>query len=329
MSTSFKNILDRFQKSTLLMMLGATIVFATFFIRNPSFVWIDLWFVFEIFILTLFTKTVSFRYGLQLFFQGILIAGLGSILFWNLVGLLGFHDTIFGETLIAVGEEILKFLPVFIPVFFVYRDKKNPFNFSDVLFLCVMCSAGFSLFEKSFWQGVSFPFTYGPHIGDLYFFSDALGIYVDGEKFGYVGHAAATGLIGMGAAIGLFLKNKQRTWWWIVPVFAFVWIVGEHALSNFYYVTGTTALLSFGGGMLTPWIFLVFLVFILRTDINNLRQFFVTHPQEQEVVKKSGKVFLDSLKAKKNWVDAGSAFSRNLRAANSLAWEESTKIQSK
>ena len=72
MSPPFKERLSCLHKSTLFTVLGTTILFLTFFIRNPSYVWIEIWFLLEILVLTFSTKTVSLRYGFELFCQVLL-----------------------------------------------------------------------------------------------------------------------------------------------------------------------------------------------------------------------------------------------------------------
>lgn len=324
--TQTKTLTLHIQPKTFLLLLGIGILFFTFFLRSPSYIWIDLWFMLEIFVLTFFTRTISLRYGLGIFSQGVFISGLLTLIFYQFLSLLHIQDTAGGEVFAVIFEEVIKFAPVALASFWFWKREKLFFNGSDFLFLSAMCAAGFSLFEKSFWQGVVFPFTYGPHIRDLYFFSDALGIYVQGEPFGYIGHAAATGLIGMGVGLGFFYRAKKKALWWLLPAFAFGWVTLEHLLSNLYYVTGTEALLSFGGGMLTPWIFLLFLVFVLYKDVKNLRYFFLRYPEAREDLKQKRKDFFGVVKTQPSstWKKA-KILIRQLRALHSLAWEESLK----
>ncbi|HLD17873.1 MAG TPA: hypothetical protein VJB99_02240 [Patescibacteria group bacterium] len=318
-----KTVSIRLQKKTLLTLLGVAILYATFLLKSPSYVGIDTRFMIEVILVTLFTRTVSLRYGLGLFAQGVVLSGMATLILWRFTGLFGLHDTQTGEIIAVVAEEVFKFAPVALAAFLSVRHRKIPFNVSDFLFLSAMCAAGFSLFEKFFWQDVSFPFTYGPHLGRWFFFPDALGIYVDGKEFGYIGHAAATGLIGMGVGLGLLLKTQRKSFWWILPVFAFVWVTGEHLLSNLYYVNGTDALLAFGGGMLTPWIFLAFLVAVLWMDIRCLRRFLVANPEVREVLRKERQIFIHALREKKFDIQSGLTLLRKLRAAHSLAYVSS------
>jgi hypothetical protein len=312
----------RLKKQTLFTLVGVGFLFLIFFMKNPSYVISDSWFIVEILFLTFLTRTVSIRYGFGVFSQGVVLSGLAAIVLWRLLGTAGLQDTRFGEMIAVTAEEILKFVPVALALFFVSRKKDFRFNASDVVFLSVMAGAGFGFFEKSFWEGVSFPFIYGPHLSSLYFFPDALGIYVSGEPFGYIGHAAATGLIGMGVAIGCILKARRNLFWWVVPLCTFVWVTAEHILSNLYYVDGTETLLKLGGGMLTPWIFLIFFIGILGWEVSVLKQFLIKHPEEKASLYREKKTFIHALKMKRFDSQSGCAFVRKLRAANSLAQSE-------
>ncbi|PJA47230.1 hypothetical protein CO172_02555 [Candidatus Uhrbacteria bacterium CG_4_9_14_3_um_filter_36_7] len=324
-STPPKTITTGIKTQTFFLLIGVTILYLSFLLKNPSYVWIDTWFMIEIFILTLLTRTISIRSGFSLFSQGVLISAMLTLLFYRLITFIGLQDSVSGEMIVVIFEELIKFAPVALAAFLFYKREKIRFNLSDFLFLSVMCAAGFSLFEKTFWQGVSFPFTYGPHLGNIYFFSDALGIYVNSEPFGYIGHAAATGLVGMGVGLGLWLKAQKKTFWWIVPIFAFMWVTTEHLLSNLYYVDGRETLLSLGGGMLTPWIFIFAFAVILYIDIKNLRTFLTKHPEEQALLKKDRQDFFKTLKEKKFDYQKTHALIIKLRAINSFAFEESLK----
>ena len=176
----------------------------------------------------------------------------------------------------AVGtyEEFIKMIPVLLMAFLIHRQRKILPNPSGFLWMSVLSGAAFTLVETSYWVNFRFPFTYGPHIGSLYFFPNALGEYYAGAKIGYIGHAAATGLIGMALGWGIFFKTKRNTFltriWWLIPVMAYVWVVFEHALSNIYYIKPSGYLLMFGGGQLTPYIFIVLLLLTIGFDLLSL-----------------------------------------------------------
>ena len=168
-----------------------------------------------------------------------------------------------------IAEESVKILPAVLILLYFKKKRKMTFNPSTLLFLGVMAAVGFSMLEKSYWENITFPFTYGPHIGKFYLFSDALGIYVKSKSLGFIGHGAATGLIAMGIGLGLYFRKRKpfRSFWVLFPLLPAVWILIEHCLLNLYYANGSTALLAFGGGRLTPWIFLIFLAATIIIDL--------------------------------------------------------------
>jgi RsiW-degrading membrane proteinase PrsW (M82 family) len=265
--TLSKNI--RMYVSLAFMLLAAVIIF----FDEPGYIWIEIQFALFIWVVTFLTRSSSSRMGLFLWAAGAGFSVLLLLLLGNIFKWLGINpgSVFMKAAVLPVLEEALKILPVLLAVFFLYRKRKLTLNPSSLLFLGVLSAVGFSMVEKSYWDGITFPFTYGPHIGGFHLFSDALGIYVRSKPLGFIGHGAATGLIAMGIGLGLLLKKnrKFRSFWWAFPLFAAVWVLVEHMLLNLYYANGSTTLLFLGGGMLTPWIFLIFLAVVLFTDVRN------------------------------------------------------------
>lgn len=264
-----------------------------FIIKAKAYFWIELWFLIEMIILSAFTRTIGWKRLAAVFFQGIVLSGTVTFILYKLLTISGadVNSAAINGWVIGFAEELFKLLPVGIAVYFIYKKRKMLCNPSDFLILSVMSGSGFSMLEKTFWGDVSFPFTYGPHIGKLYFFPDALGIYVDGRILGYVGHAAATGLVGMAAGIAFYLKKKyKKNWVWALPAFAYLWVSVEHALVNSYYEEGVRALLKIGGGLATPYIFILFLAAVLFIDIRSLLSWLKNKPLAKKILK-SRKIF--------------------------------------
>jgi RsiW-degrading membrane proteinase PrsW (M82 family) len=156
--------------------------------------------------------------------------------------------------LIPVIEEVAKLLPLLI-LFSLFGGWKKPrLNLSDFIFLGACAGSGFSMLEKYFWDHVYFSFTYGPHLGNVYFFSDALGVYASGEPFGYVGHAASTVFIALGLGLSYELLRTKKLFWSLPALLTFIWISLEHIILNYSYTPHGKAFLIFGGGQWTPWI---------------------------------------------------------------------------
>lgn len=314
-----KPLKTQWSTATYLAVGGGVLALLYFLIVSPEFNRKELWFMIEIAVLTVVTRTVSLRFGLGMYAQGIALSAILTLLFYGLLNQFELNTEWSGQLIMAVLEEVFKFLPVLLAAWLVYKNRKLQFTISDWLLLSVFTAAGFSMVEKSFWEGVYFPFTYGPHVGGVYFFSDALGITVNGENFGYIGHAAASGFIGMAFGIGLYLKKQAKQWWWAVPSGAFVWICLEHVLNNKYYFDGSEALLGLGGGQLTPWLFIIMMIIGLVIDYKNTK----THLQKNAELKNTLQYWKQQVIKDKKY-DAAVTATKYLRLANLQGWEDST-----
>lgn len=308
-----------------LSLVGVVMILLSLWKHDASYFWIEAWFVIEILVLTVLTRSMGAYRGLLMLAQGVFIGGGLTLLVGQGLKLVGVDiDAGFWSSYVfPVVEELAKIAPVVLFAYLFYRKEKVWPNISDFLFLAVMAGAGFSMFEKYFWEGIYFPFTYGPHIGDLYFFSDALGINVAGEPFGFIGHSAATGLIGLGIGFGLYCKKKFKAcadWWWLTPVVAFSWVTLEHVLSNLYYSNGSEALLAIGGGMLTPWIFLAVMIGALCVDFKASWKFLGEFPRFKKELASDWKGIIKGCKKghfafKKAWV-----LCKKVRFVNLIGW---------
>lgn len=315
------NRLQFITKETVVIIIGLLTLFL-FWTHNQAYFWIEALALLEILLFTFFTRTISARYALSLFCQGIFISAGLMLLIWNVAYNFGVNpdSVMWSGRVVPFLEELLKITPVLVNAWVVFRARRFLFNLSDWATLAVMGGVGFSILEKYFWHGVSFDFTYGPHLGSWYFFPDALGIFVGGEPFGYVGHAAATGFIGLGIGLGLYLKFSPHTFiqklWWILPVAAFGWVTLEHMLLNTYYADGSTILLTIGGGQLTPWLITIVLGIGLALDIKTAMVYLKQNPDAAQKIKAAWKV------VQGHWqVETIVNALKHLRVMNLLAWE--------
>ncbi|HBR80887.1 MAG: hypothetical protein UX09_C0038G0003 [Candidatus Uhrbacteria bacterium GW2011_GWE2_45_35] len=291
--------------------IGLAILFLIFWINNPHWFWVELWFLLEIVVLTSFTRTLSLKTGIGTFLMGITV-GFGVI---YLIGS-GFEAINMTKTarafIMPLLEEAAKILPILITIRLFGGLKKPRLNLSDFIFLGACAGAGFSMLEKYFWDSVYFPFTYGPHFGSTYLFSDALGVYASGEPFGYVGHAAATVFVALGLGLTYkFLRSKKP--FWLVPVLvAFAWVGIEHIILNYYYTPRGEAFMIFGGGQMTPWIILIALIATIVFEAVKTNELL---KQNTKVSKKLRSAF-KQIKDFPSFVGSWST----LRAVNYLAW---------
>ncbi|MCJ7582917.1 MAG: PrsW family intramembrane metalloprotease [Candidatus Aminicenantes bacterium] len=301
---------------------------------EPHYFWIELQFALLIWIATSLTRSASTQLGIAVWSGGVGFSILLLLLYGNLLKLAGVNpDSVWMASLFfPVAEEIVKILPVVLFALYFWRKRKLTFNTSTFLFLGIMTAIGFSMLEKSYWENISFPFTYGPHLGGFYFFSDALGIYVKSKPLGFIGHGAATGLIAMGIGLGLYFRKFKayRTFWWIFPLFPALWVLLEHCLLNLYYANGSTALLIVGGGQFTPWIFLAFLAATVGIDLSAAVRTWRNSPclQERFRLLRSYPKHQIKKKRKVHWAWLGLA-AEQFRFLNLVAWNTLGQIKKK
>lgn len=237
-------------------------------IDAPGPTWRELWFLFGILLLTIATRSLRAGYSLS-------ALGLGLGLVSMLMIAAGHGLTAAGvDTSSGVGnwgvipllEESLKLLPVAVVAWLYGRRRGLEPNPSDLLALGCAAGAGFALAENALLvannAGIARDMArqYGPHLGPFYLVPGAWG------AAGYVGHAAATGLICATFGLGLALRPRLGPSWRMVPAAGFAWIVIEHVLTNFYVGSGSEAALLLGNGRLTPWLFVAVAVAIVVLD---------------------------------------------------------------
>lgn len=234
----------------------------------PGPTWREFWFLGLILLGTIVTRSMWVGSALSALGLGLGLVTTAMIGTGHVLNLAGF-DTSSGVAnwaLIPMLEELLKLAPV-AAVAWLYRRRTgltpNP---SDLLMLGCFAGAGFALAENALLvrdsAGIARDMArqYGPHIGPFYLVPGAWG------AAGYVGHAAATGLVAATFGLGLALRRRLGASWWMVPASGFAWIVIEHVLTNLYVGSGSEAALLLGNGRLTPWIFVAVAIAVVVLD---------------------------------------------------------------
>lgn len=308
-------------------LIGVGITLLLFWKHSSEYFWIETIFLLEILAVTWFTRSIGVRYALAVFSQGVLMCFL-MILLWNIFYMLGFEmdSATWSGVIIPMIEEILKVAPAVLAAWWLYKKKGTILNISDWVTLTAMGGIGFSILEKYFWDNVTFPFTYGPHLGSWYLFPDALGVYIGGEAAGYIGHGAAAGLIGLGIGLGLYVKHKVNgatAWWWALPGTTVVWVVAEHMFNNMYYINGSETILTMGGGQLTPWLFILLLIVGLVIEIKTARGFLKAYPSAAVQLRTARGYVKDSF-SQAQWSDLPPALLwlvTHRRVINALSWK--------
>lgn len=279
----------------------------------------DAQYLIEILLVTFVTRSVGLRSGWSALawcigFVAPLTVGIGTAL-----AAAGLEMTagVGNGVVVPIVEELVKLLPVVIVAAIAGRWKPGLLNLSDLLLLGSMSGAGFSMVESSYFDAVRVGVRYGPHAGGINLLPAAWG------QAGYVGHAAATGLIALsfGLAACAARTKPMARWRWALPVTVFGWITLEHGLSNLYVNTGSRMLLALGGGRVTPWLFLAGVAIALTLDARNAA---ATFKRSKELQKR--RVLIAALLARQ-WrakqlprPGAIGALVRQLRLLNATAW---------
>lgn len=232
----------------------------------------EAYFLVVIWVLTFATRTVSWGTAVSAMSLGIGVAApamalVGAVL--NRAGL-DLSESVFGSwAVVPIIEELVKLLPVWIAAALHRRKTTLTWNPSDWLLAGCAAGAGFAMVENA--QLVQ----HNP--GVLRDMADQYGPtwLVPGAwgSVGYVGHAAATGLVACGigmarawsrvAAIGRANASTSR----IVFALPLAWVTLEHMLANLRVNTGSDLALLLGNGRLTPWLFVGAAVAVIAHDL--------------------------------------------------------------
>lgn len=244
------------------------ISFGWLFIDAPGATWREYWFLFGILLLTIPTRSMRAGYALSALGLGLGLVPMLMIAAGHVLTAVGL-DTSAGVGnwgVIPLLEELLKLLPVAVVAWLYGRRRGLEPNPSDLLALGCAAGAGFALAENALLvanhAGIARDMArqYGPHLGPFYLVPGAWG------AAGYVGHAAATGLVTATLGLGLALRSRLGTSWRMVPAAGLAWIVIEHVLTNVYVGSGSDAALLLGNGRLTPWLFVAVAAAVVILD---------------------------------------------------------------
>lgn len=304
-----------------LALLGLSVLLLA--IDAPGPTWRELWFLGLILLGTIVTRSLHVgsavsAFGLGLGIVTMLMVGAGRAL--TAMGI----DTSSGVAnwgLIPVLEESLKLTPVAVVAWLHRRRSGLTPNPSDLLMLGCFAGAGFALAENALLVGDNAAVArdmarqYGPHIGPFYLVPGAWG------AAGYVGHAAATGLICASVGLGVALRTRLGTSWWMVPAAGFAWVVVEHVLTNYYVGSGASAALMLGNGRLTPWLFMIVALAIVILDGRRGRSVLMhSATLRRRIGAARAAVLRRTRPLPRSSLAAWTLFMMQLRAINATAW---------
>lgn len=304
-----------------LALLGLSILMLA--IDAPGATWRELWFLGEILVLTIATRSLALGSGVSALSLGLgvvvaLMVGAGHMLAG--AGL----DTSEGVAnwgLIPLIEECLKLAPVALVAWMHHRRTGLTPNPSDLLMLGCFAGAGFALAENALLvennAGIARDMArqYGPHLGPFYLVPGAWG------AAGYAGHAAATGLACAVLGVVLAFRDRLGTTWPLVAASGFAWVVLEHGLTNYYVGSGSDWALMLGNGRLTPWIFVAAAFAVVAIDAARARLTLKRSASLRRRLSMARAAFMRTAPpAPRSRIAAGALLLSQLRAVNATAW---------
>lgn len=236
-------------------------------IGAPGATWLELQFVGLILLITAATRSMGARYAVSALALGLgvtttLIVGAGHA---AAAAGIDTSEGLGNWGVIPLLEEAVKLAPVVVILWLYGRRRRFEPNPSDLLMLGCAAGAGFAIIENyqlvlnSSGIARDMARQYGPHLGPIY-------LVPAWGSAGFVGHAAATGMICAGYGLGLEMRARGKSWWAAVPAACAAWIVVEHMLVNLYVGTGAGAALMLGNGRLTPWLFVLAAAVVVALD---------------------------------------------------------------
>lgn len=313
--------------------LGPLIIaclFIRYWIDNPTLFYGQVQFIVFIFLITIFTRSVSVHYGFMMYARGLCL-GVGITLFIGMIyRTIGFDP---GGSLFAyafffpIVEEVFKLFPVFLSAYLLYQhNPEQKWNISDWLMLGMMSGTAFGMSEDFYRTGY-FGEHYGPHIENIFLFPDATGASYDrfSEIIGYIGHGAGTAFIAIAIGFGLYFAKKfhKKNLHWQIPLAAFAWITFEHMANN--AGNDSTILLKIftflGGGKLTPWLFLFLILGGIGIDAHNFMHAYKKLPKFKKTAL-FGAEKIKNFVMKKTWPPLSfvKGYFNALRFLNQAAW---------
>lgn len=304
-----------------LALLGLSLLLLAF--KAPGATARELWFLAEILLLTVLTRSLAAGSALSALSLGsgvivALMVGAGHAL---AAAGLDTSDGVANWGIIPVVEECLKLVPVGIVVMLHRRRTGLTPNPSDLLMLGCFAGAGFALAENALLvqnnAGIARDMArqYGPHVGGLYLVPGAWG------AVGYVGHAAATGLACASAGLAFALRGRLGASWPLAAAAGFAWVLVEHVLTNYYVGSGSRIALLLGNGRLTPWLFVAVAIVVVALDWSRARVTLAHSVTLRRRVSMARAAFVrTSAPLPHSRVAAGRLLLSQLRTVNAAAW---------
>jgi RsiW-degrading membrane proteinase PrsW (M82 family) len=227
-----------------------------------------LYFVLAMLVATTFNRTVSLGWVLMFFIYGsTAVAFVILVLSWPVNAVFGTDSLFAGAVVIPILEEALKVAPLVVFLLLKRWRFRWTAGALDLMVLGAAVGAGFAFFEDTLLGFASGGFgrigaaeyimrshEATPHLGPLYLFPS---MDIATADTAFIGHAAATALVGLALGLARMLGLRLRRGGWVLPAVVLLWVIMDHVMFNWVvHEGGRPGLAKFyytlnAGGMLT------------------------------------------------------------------------------
>jgi RsiW-degrading membrane proteinase PrsW (M82 family) len=202
-----------------------------------------LYFLVGMLVLTVCNRTVPLGWVVLFFIYGATIVPFAAlVLAWPINLILGMDNAFRSNVLIPALEETLKVVPLLVYLSLRSWRFRWTSGAADLMILGAAVGAGFAFFEDvllGFFTGGVAGMTSGefilathqatPHLGPIYLFPS---MDVGYSNSAYIGHTAATAFVGLTLGLVRFLSGRWGRLAWILPLWAWFWVVFDHGIFN-------------------------------------------------------------------------------------------------
>jgi RsiW-degrading membrane proteinase PrsW (M82 family) len=202
------------------------------------------YFLVAMLIVTIFNRTLPLRWVVFFFIYGATIVPfLTLVLVWLVKLVFGRESMFSGAVLVPILEETLKLLPLLIFLVPKWWRFRWTIGATDLMILGAAIGGGFTLHEDTllgFIPGGVYGRTSAefllkthaatPHLGPFYLFPS---MDIGTANTAFIGHTAATAFIGLTIGLARLLTGRLGKVAWVLPLWAWTWVVFDHGLFNY------------------------------------------------------------------------------------------------
>jgi RsiW-degrading membrane proteinase PrsW (M82 family) len=200
------------------------------------------YFLLGMLLVTAANRSLPVRWVVFCFLYGAILVSLVTLLLsWPFAQLLGRDSRFFGCVIGPLLEESLKVVPLLVLLRLRWWRFRWTAGAIDLMILGAALGGGFAFFEDfalSYMPGLGMSAARflmethqaTPHLGPLYLFPS---MDIGYSNSAYIGHTAATAFVGLCLGLMRMFASKRGKWLWILPLWAWVWMVVDHGFFNF------------------------------------------------------------------------------------------------